>query len=198
MESFSAPQFRTERAPDFSLNQIRRSARVGDELIRESRNLHISIRSVQEWEMGAHPHWAQQTQTHLTHEPELRNDIMELHRPDAITRYRAPSPGSLRVSGLPRNVADREFTRNNLCFDCARRGEMFSFAGAGFLPVDGFFCSPPTSVAKKLPDRTAFAGMSFGADGESVLGVQKRIIGFAIPRPLLNSRNDTVAHQPST
>ena len=129
-------------------------AQLGGELHRGYGNCHMAIRSAQEQKMEDSQHRVLQTQTHLAHDPELWSDVAELRLLGAIPRFRGPSPGSFRVRVSRRNMVEREFIATKMWADYTRRGAMFICPGAGFFPDDEFFCAPPTTVAKKLPDRT--------------------------------------------
>ena len=56
---------------------------------------------------------ATNAEEHLETNPELRHDIMELHRIGDVPMYRGAPPGSFRVRGLPRNPDEQDYIMEN-------------------------------------------------------------------------------------
>ena len=137
----------------FNLTQVRRTALIGNDLIRHHNHLSIALRALQEAQMSSHHFLVSNAQQFLHHGPEPGADTIELRRLGAIPKFRKPSPGSFRLRGLPRNPAEQDHTIGELRKYVAE-GEMFVCASRGVPLEDEFCASLSTTVAKKLPGRT--------------------------------------------
>ena len=90
---------------------------------------------------------------HMSGNHELREDLRELHTIGAKPRFRAPTPTSGQLRGLPRNPADAEYMMDQL-WQYVRDGEMPTCTQSGSPPTTRRLSSPSTTVAEKLPDGT--------------------------------------------
>ena len=116
-------------------------------------------------------HLVPQAQHHLCEAPELMEDICELHRLGAIPKFRGPSPGGFRVRGLPRNPSEQNFMIAKL-WKYVEAGKMFVCTPEPIGKDEEYLCSPSTTVAKKLPDRT------ISADKRLILDVRRVNLRF--------------------
>ena len=99
---------------NFPLGKVKYTASHGDALIAHYGALRKALRAVQERKMAEQEHLVKNAEIHLARNPELRDDVTELHRLGAIPRFRGPTPDECRVRGLPRNKSDRDFTTQKL------------------------------------------------------------------------------------
>lgn len=131
---------------------LQQTAELGDQLAQHYGALHLAIRAVQEPYMKMQSELIDNARVHLQSCPELRGDIVELHRIGAIPKYRGPTPGEFRVRGFPRNPAEQEYILGKL-WSYAREGKLFICHDI-IIPVNNpYMVSTSTDVAKKLPDR---------------------------------------------
>ena len=72
----------------------------------------MALRAIREPKMQEQQCLVDNAPQYLNMNPELRDDVAELHRLGAIPRYRGESPGTFRVIGLPRNPAEQNFIMN--------------------------------------------------------------------------------------
>ena len=126
----------------------------------------MALRAVQERQMKKLEPLVENDRAHFQGNPPMCEDIMELHRLGAIPRYRGSTP-DFRVRGLPRNLSEQEFILNKLRNYIVEE-KMFICSGDGLVGEERFFCSPSTTVAKKLPDRTISADKRPIWDGRRV------------------------------
>ena len=113
----------------------------------------MGLRAVQEPKMvGRHALVANATK-YLGDYPALFEDISELHHLGDVPKFRGPSPGAFRVRGFPRNASEQDFTVSTMRNYVAEE-KMFVCTSDGIPSGAEFFCSPTTTVPKKLPDRT--------------------------------------------
>ena len=145
-------QFFDSGERDSPYDVLAQTAALGDALIAHYGSLHMAIRAVQELKFADRQILVENAATHLGSDPELRGDIMELHRLGATPRYRGESPGEFRVRRFPRNPAQQGYILDKL-WGYTQQGKMFVFANTGIPAHDQYMASPPTTVAKKLPDR---------------------------------------------
>ena len=138
---------------EYSLANLRAVAAIGDRLINHYGTLHRALRAVQEPKMIAQDNLVQNAREYLTHDPDLQEDVINLHRIGATPKYRGKEPGTFRVRGLPHNPSEQDFIMSKL-WSYVNAGKMF-VCNSGAIPVDDqYIVSPSTTVAKKLPDRT--------------------------------------------
>ena len=135
----------------FSFLHARRTAEFGNAAIRHYGALHLGLRAIQEPKMAEQHTLVTDDRAHLAAYPELCTDISELHHLDDISKFRGPSPGSFMVRGLPRNTSGRDFMISKM-WHLVSEGKMFLCASKGIPLGAEFFCSPTTTIAKKLPD----------------------------------------------
>ena len=138
---------------EFSREAAENLAQKGDDLIAEYGSLHMALRAVQENKMREQHELVSNAQKHLCGNPELQADIIELHRIGAIPKYRAPTPDTFRVRGLPHNMSEEPYIVEKL-WDLVSQGKMFVCTSLGIPVCNLYMVSPSTTVPKKLPDRT--------------------------------------------
>ena len=76
----------------FSRQQVHDVAKCGDKLVNRNMPLHMELRDVQEKKMVDQCYVAEQAEQHSKGNPELRADILELHRLCAIPKFGAILP----------------------------------------------------------------------------------------------------------
>ena len=113
----------------------------------------MGLRAVREGEMQKQHQLVLNAHQYIGENPELCPDVSELHRIGAIPKFRGAAPGPFMVRGLPHNPSEQDFMMSML-WKYAEEGEMFLCTSSGIFPADEYCCSPSTTVAKKLPDRT--------------------------------------------
>ena len=152
---------------EFSLDSIRKTASLGDKLIKTHKEVHLAVRSLQERKMREQAHLVTNARTCLAEIPELCEDIAELHRIGATPAYRGTTPPWNRVQGLPHNPKDSLLMMEKL-WDYVRGEKMFICTQAGLPKGTLLLSSPSTTVAKKLPDRTVSTEKRLIWDGRRV------------------------------
>lgn len=86
---------------EFSLIAVRTVAALGNRIVRESGDVRLEARRVQEVAMRKLEPQAQADTELLANRPKLRDQIANLHTTGALPHFRGEPPNTPRPSGLP-------------------------------------------------------------------------------------------------
>ena len=96
-----AEKFLEEAKGEFSVNQLQRVTDLGDQLVRETGDVRLAARRVQEIAMRKMEPQVEEAHELLQGHPQLRDEIVQLRAIGALPHFHGEPPETPRPSGLP-------------------------------------------------------------------------------------------------
>ena len=138
--------FFRHRKRGFSPGAVRALSHVGDELIRDRKEINLALRSLQEQKMRGQRNLVDNAAQWLVRLPDVQKDVMHIRRIGAVPTYRGPTPTVERTRGLPHNPKDAQMMMGKL-WEHVRSEKMVVCTQAGVHRNAMLPTSPSSTVA---------------------------------------------------
>ena len=148
-----AVEYRSAVDVDFSLLAVQNVATLGNRLARESGDVRLAARRVQEIEMRTSEPQVRATATLLRNHPALQGRIAQLHTIGALPFLHGKSPENPMPLGLPYDASKTAEIVQKLWKD-VREGRVLISTPHVAGDDAPLISTPTTTVRKRMPDRT--------------------------------------------